>query len=55
MWSTLNKQSKFKVNFKFIVETWKYPQNNQKKVDFLMNVLATISQSRTERSLERKN
>ena len=26
MWSTLNKRSKFKVNFKFIVETLKYPQ-----------------------------
>jgi hypothetical protein len=30
MWSTLNKRSKFKVNFEFIVKTWKYPQKNRK-------------------------
>jgi hypothetical protein len=30
MWSTLNKRSKFKVNFKFIVKTWNYPHKNRK-------------------------
>ena len=37
------------------VETWKYPQKNRKGTDFWMNVLATIGQLRTEKSLERKN
>jgi hypothetical protein len=40
--------------FQFIVETWKYRQKTG-KVNFLMNVLATLGQLRTERSLERKN
>jgi hypothetical protein len=33
----------------------KVPSKEPEKVDFLMNVFATMGQSRTERSLERKH